>query len=158
MTANIVIGVIIFCGLVGIVLPIIPGVVLVFGGITAWAIMQGSATGWLVFAVCTGLLVISGIIKYTWPGQKMRAAGVAKTSVMVGALAGIVGFFVIPVIGLFIGFIAGVFAAEFYRQEDTAKAWTSTIHAAKAVGISILIELFGALVASAIWLVAAIAA
>jgi uncharacterized protein len=69
---------------------------------------------------------------------------------------GVVGFFVVPVIGLFIGFVVGVFAAE-WRRLGHARAWPSTKHALKAAGLSILIELcFGVLAAWA-WVAGVVA-
>nr|WP_246210013.1 DUF456 domain-containing protein [Nocardioides piscis] len=62
------------------------------------------------------------------------------------------GFFVIPVVGLFIGFVLGVYAAE-HRRLGSAAAWPATKHALKAVGLSILIELAAAMLAVATWIV-----
>lgn len=154
---EVVVGLVILVGLVGVILPILPGVILVLGAIGVWAFVEGTATAWTVFAICAVLLVISGVIKYTWPGKRMKEAGVPNRSLFVGAILGIVGFFVIPVLGLFIGFILGTFLAELQRLSDSKSAWRATIHATKAVGLSMLIELLGALFAGGIWLVAAIA-
>ena len=138
--------------LVGIVVPILPGTILIFAAVGVWAWFTGGAAAWTVFAIATVLLVLSGVVKYTWPGRRMREAGVPMRSLMVGGLLGIVGFFVIPVVGLFIGFIAGVYVAEIPRHRNHSEAWRSTVHATKAAGLSILVELFGALLASAVWL------
>jgi hypothetical protein len=62
----------------------------------------------------------------------------------------VVSFFVIPVVGLFIGFVLGVYLAEHHRLGGKA-AWPSTRHALKAVGVSILIELAAGLVATFVW-------
>ena len=64
----------------------------------------------------------------------------------------IVGFFVIPVIGMFIGFVVGVYAAERARV-GAAGAWPSTKAALRAVGVSILVELVAAFLAVATWVV-----
>lgn len=103
---EIVVGLVIVVGLLGIVIPILPGVILIFAAIAVWAFLTGSATAWSVFAISTVLLVISGVIKYTWPGRKLKEAGVPNRSLYLGAILGIIGFFVIPVVGLFVGFIA----------------------------------------------------
>ena len=47
--------------------------------------------------------------------MRMRSAGVPALSIMVGGVLGIIGFFLIPVIGLVIGFVGGVFLAELMR-------------------------------------------
>lgn len=146
------IGLVILVGLVGIVVPVLPGTLAIFAAVAAWAWLTGGAAAWTVFAIATVFLVISGVVKYTWPGRRMREAGVPMRSLAVGGLLGIVGFFVIPVVGLFIGFVAGVYVAEVPRHRNHAAAWRSTVHATKAAGLSILVELLGALLAAAVWL------
>lgn len=152
-----VVGLLIVVGLVGVVVPILPGTILIFGAIGVWAWMTGGAAAWTAFGIATALLVVSGVVKYTWPGRRMRDAGIPTRSLIVGGLVGIVGFFVIPVIGLFLGFIAGTYVAELPRHRNHSEAWRSTVHATKAAGLSILVELFGALMASAVWLGAVVA-
>ncbi|MFD4294973.1 DUF456 domain-containing protein [Rhodococcus sp. NPDC058532] len=152
--AEVLVGLAILVGLVGVVLPILPGALLILGAIGVWAVVEGTATAWAVFGVAAALLVISGVVKYTWPGRRMRDAGVPNRSLVIGALLGIVGFFVIPVIGLLLGFLLGTYLSEAQRHRTHADAWRSTVHATKAVGLSILVELLGALLASGVWLAA----
>jgi uncharacterized protein YqgC (DUF456 family) len=152
------VGLVVLIGLIGIVVPVLPGTILIFAAIGVWAYVVGTATAWTVFGVATAILVVSGVVKYTWPGRKLKDAGVPTKSIVVGGILGIVGFFVIPVLGLFIGFLLGVFLAELPRFGTSRDAWRSTVHATKAVGLSILVELFGALVASGVWAGAAVLA
>lgn len=154
--AEILVGLAILVGLVGIVLPILPGSLLILGAIAVWAIVEGTSTAWAVFGVAAVLLVISGVVKYTWPGQRLRDAGVPNRSLVIGGLLGIVGFFVIPVVGLFVGFLLGTYLSEAQRHRTHRDAWRATVHATKAVGLSILVELLGALLASGVWLAAVI--
>ena len=70
---------------------------------------------------------------------------------MVGGLFAIVGFFVIPVVGMLVGFPIGVYAAERVRVGG-AGAWPSTRAALRALAHSILIELVAALLATAVWI------
>lgn len=154
-TAEIVVALVLLVGLVGVVLPILPGVLLIFGAIAVWAFVEGTTTGWVVLGVATALLVVSGIIKYTWPGRQMKEAGVPMRSILIGVVLGIVGFFVIPVVGLVIGFILGTFLAELARLTDAKAAGAATWHATKAVGLSLLIEMGGALLAVGVWVLGA---
>jgi hypothetical protein len=77
---------------------------------------------------------------------------VPRRSIVIGALLGIVGFFVVPVVGLFVGFILGVYGSEQTQLGSHATAWPSTVHALKAVGVAILIELAAGLLVAATWL------
>jgi uncharacterized protein len=137
-------------GLVGIVVPILPGSVLVLGAILVWAWQVGGATAWTVFGLAAAVLLLGGVIKYLVPHQRLKDAGIPASTQWVGAGLGVVGFFVIPVVGLFLGFVLGVYLAELHRLGATA-AWPSTRHALKAVGLSILIELAAGVVATFIW-------
>jgi uncharacterized protein YqgC (DUF456 family) len=73
---------------------------------------------------------------------------------VVGVVLGIVGFFLIPVVGMFVGFPLGVYLSEWQRLKTHAAAWTSTKHALRATGLSIMIEFIGASLAAAVWLIA----
>lgn len=150
-------GLVMLVGLVGIVVPVLPGTLLIAGALLVWAILDATTAGWVAFAVATLLLVASGVVKYTWPGRRMRDAGVPNRTVMFGGLVGIVGFFVVPVVGLLLGFLLGTYVAEAARRRSHRDAWASTVHATRAVGLSILVELFGALLAVGVWLGAVLA-
>jgi uncharacterized protein YqgC (DUF456 family) len=70
-----------------------------------------------------------------------------------GGVLGVVGFFVVPVVGVFLGFVLGVYLAELLRLRSHAAAWPSTVHALKAAGWSMLIELAAGLLMAAAWAV-----
>src|SRR5690606_3294222 len=97
-----------------------------------------------------------GVVKYTWPGKNLKEAGIPNRTLLLGGLAGIVGFFVIPVVGLFVGFVVGVYLSEMARMPDNRQAWASSKHAIKGVGLSILVELLGALLATGVWVIGAV--
>jgi len=155
--ATVLAAVLVAVGLVGIVVPILPGSVLVVGGILLWAIAEGGATAWAVFAVATVVVAIGTVIKYVVPGRRLEMAGVPASTQWIGVALGVVGFFVVPVVGLFLGFVLGVYLAEL-RRLGTREAWPSTLHSLRAVGLSIVIELAAALVATVIWVVGLVAA
>lgn len=150
-----VVGIVILVGLVGVVVPVLPGSILILGAVLVWASVDGSNTAWVVFALAAVLLVAGAVVKYTIPGRRLKAVGVPNRSLMLGGLLAIVGFFVIPIVGLVVGFVIGVYLAERHRV-GRSLAWPSTKSALKAVGASILIELAAALLAASTWLVGAI--
>lgn len=154
-TTEILVGLAVLVGLVGIVVPVLPGSVLILGAVLVWAIEDGSAGAWVVFALVATLLIVGGVVKYAVPGRRLKATGVPQRTLLLGGVLGVVGFFVIPVIGLFLGFVLGVYLAESHRVGRDA-AWPSTKHALKAVGVSVLIELAAGLLASLTWLVGAV--
>ena len=102
------------------------------------------------------LLVVGGVVKYLVPGRRLKDAGVPSSSQWLGAALGIVGFFVVPVIGLFIGFVLGVYLAE-QRRLGAREAWPSTKSALRAAGLSILIELIAGVLATWVWIAGVVA-
>jgi uncharacterized protein YqgC (DUF456 family) len=149
---SLVAGLLIVVGLLGVISQVLPGLIVVLAGVAVWAIPRGDALGWWVFGIAAGLLVIGSVVKYLVPGKQLKDAGVPGRSLLLGAVLGIIGFFVIPVIGLFLGFVLGVYLAELARLGSTAAAWPSTKHALRAVGWSILIELGAGLLMAGAWI------
>ena len=129
-------------GLIGIIVPVLPGLILCWAGVLVWAIFGDAGGGrWVVLALATLLALGGTVIKYTLPGRNLKRAGVPNLSLFIGGVLGLVGFFVVPVVGLVLGFILGVWVAEQIRLKDGRAAWQSTKAALKATGLSMLIEL-----------------
>lgn len=141
-------------GLVGIVVPLLPGMLLVYGAILVWAVIAHTVASWVTLGIVTVVVGATTAVKYLWPIRRMRRAEVPTAAVLAGGVLGIVGFFVIPVFGLVIGFILGVYLAELLRRRDLRRAWASTVHAVKGVALSTGVEFAGALAAAVTWLVA----
>ena len=140
-------------GLVGIIVMVFPGTLLIYAAIAVWAFMVRGTVAWVVLGVVTVVLGVSLLVKYLWPARRMRAADVSGGTLAVGAVAGVIGFFVIPVVGLVVGFVAGVYLAELARRRDNKRAWASTVHAVKGVALSMGVELAGGLLATAAWVI-----
>ncbi len=157
ITGLVIVGIVLVVGLVGVVLPVLPGVLLCWAAIAVWAGFTATPAAWVVLAVATVLAVLGQVLKYLVPGARMRTAGVPYGTLALGGLLGIVGFFVIPVVGLVIGFVAGIYIAELGRLHGHGQAWPSTVEAVKAVGLAILIELAAGLFMTGAWLGAVIA-
>jgi uncharacterized protein YqgC (DUF456 family) len=83
----------------------------------------------------------------------MRAADISGRTMAAGAVGAVVGFFVIPVAGLLVGFVLGVYLSELAQRRDQRRAWASTVHAVKGVALSVGVELGAALLAAAVWAV-----
>ena len=154
-TTEILVGLAVLVGVVGVVVPVLPGTLLILAAVLVWAVQDGSVTAWTAFSVATVLLVAGGVVKYAVPGRGLKAAGVPNRTLLFGGLLGLVGFFVIPVVGLFIGFVLGVYLAEVQRV-GRESAGPSTRHALKAAGLSLLIELGAAVLAASVFVVGAV--
>jgi len=156
MTAlDLVVGLVIAVGLVGILVPMLPGSLLIAGAVLVWALERQETGGWVVLAIVLGLIAIGTLVKYLVPGRRLQRSGVPNQSLLAGALLGVVGFFVVPVIGLPLGFVLGIYLAEWHRQSRDL-AWPATVAALKAVGLGMLIELGFSTTAAFVWLIGAV--
>lgn len=148
------VGAAIVLGVVGVVVPVLPGLVLVWAAVLVWSLERHDTTGWVVLALATACFAAGQVGKYALPGRAMKRAGVPLRTTVLGGLLAAVGFFVVPVVGLVLGFVAGVYLAERARLRAHRAAWRSTVHALRASGWSILIELATALLIASIWALA----
>ncbi len=116
-----------------------------------WAALEGGTTAWLIFAASLLVAVIGWVLQYTLPGKRMRDRGVSNSTLVIAVMVGIVGFFVVPVVGAIIGFVLAIFVVEYLRSKDTALAWERTKHALVAVLHSMGIELAAGLTIAALF-------
>lgn len=157
MLLDVVIALVIAVGLVGVLVPLLPGTTLIGGAILMWAVVESSSTGWITLSLALAVLVLGTVVKYAVPGRRLQRAGVPGSTQLAGAILGVVGFFVVPIVGLPLGFVLGVYLAE-VRRLGAARAWASTKDALAAVGLSIVLELVAGLLAAGTWVVGAVAA
>jgi uncharacterized protein len=128
-------------GLVGIVVPVLPGLLLVALGVLVWAVDARSTTGWVLLGLVVLLYLAGAVLQWLIPGKRMKRAGVRTSTMLAGVACGVVMMFVIPVLGLFVGFPLGVFLVSLARTRDPSGAARATGHALRAIGTNMLIEL-----------------
>lgn len=158
-TVSVIAGIAIALGLVGIVVPVVPGLLMSWLGVAFWAFL-GDAPGtvkWTVLVVATLVATLGALVKYMLPGRRLKAAGVPNTALLSGGVLGLIGFFVIPVVGLILGFVLGVFLVERARL-GPGRAWPSTKQALGAAGLAMLIEFTAALGVAVVWVFGLLAA
>lgn len=144
-------GAMIVAGILGLIVPVLPGLLLAEAGVLVWAWHDASTTSWTVFGVTVVIALTGWYLQYHLPNRSLRAAGIPGMSRVAGIVLAIVGFFVVPYVGLFLGFVLGVYLAEQVRLRNPAAAWTSTKIAVRAVLASVGIELAAAVVVSLVW-------
>src|SRR5687767_3982637 len=112
-------GLLILLGLAGVVVPVLPGLLLVWAGVLVWFLDDRDTQRMTVLIAVTLVLALGTVVKYLVPGRRLREAGVPWGTIALGALLGIIGFFVVPVIGLLLGFVLGVWLGEMMRLGDS---------------------------------------
>ena len=150
-TGELLVGLALLVAVAGVIVPLLPGTLLAGAAIWVWALMERTGLAWTVVGIVTVILISSQVVKYLVPGRRMSREGVPTSTLLAGALLGVLGFFVVPLVGLPLGFVLGIYAAQ-RLGHDHPEAWRSTKAALRAVGLSILIELAAVLCAAALWL------
>ena len=138
-------------GILGTIVPPLPGIALTWISLFIWTIFDGGGTTrWIIFMLATGLFLGSLATKAAVP--VVTGAKIGKDNILVSLLMGIIGFFVIPVVGLPIGYALGVFITESGRERNVALAWQRTVNTLKAFGFATLTQLACAMGISILWL------
>ena len=121
-------------GLVGLVIPIFPGIVVIWLAAFIYAIIEALAGkmgvwDWLLFGLITILMVIGSFVDNIIIAKKLRETGTPWKSIGIGYAAGLISsLFLTPFAALFITPLA-LYAAEYQRLRnarqalDSAKSW-----------------------------------
>jgi uncharacterized protein YqgC (DUF456 family) len=146
-------GLVMLIGLVGVVVPALPGTALVLGAGVAWALLvvDGGAGRWVVVGVMAALLVAGAVLKYVLPGRRLKGSLPRRTMLLAAACA-VAGFFLLPPLGLLVGGVVGVYVGEASRLGNRSQARRSTVQVLQAVGVGVLAELTAGVLMVATWL------
>jgi len=147
-------GLAIVVGVAGTIIPVLPGSILIGASLLAWALWGGAGTtGWVVFGIGM-LFVLAGMAASTvLTGRKLKEHSIPSRSVGVGLVLGVAGMFVIPVVGLFVGFAAGLLLSELQRTRVFGTALASSWAALKATGLGMIVEFGLACLAASTWVI-----
>ena len=126
-------------GICGVVVPVLPGSITVAAALLVWAIW-GGGWAWLAFGIGIVLLAIGMLSGWFLAKRGLDSKEIPNWPVIVGAVAGVVGMFVIPAFGLPIGFVIGLVVSEYIRLNDWRLALDTSWTATKALGLGMLIE------------------
>ena len=147
-------GLAILVGVAGIVIPVLPGSILIALSLLAWAIWGGAGTtGWVVFGIGAVLVLAGMAASAVLTGRKLKQHSIPGRSVIAGLVLGAVGMFVIPVVGLVVGFAAGLLLSELHSTRAWRPAVTSSWAALKATGVGMIVEFGLACLAASTWVI-----
>jgi uncharacterized protein YqgC (DUF456 family) len=139
-------------GLAGVILPLLPGIELIWLAALGYGILHGFTwPGVFAMVVITALLA-AGMSSDIWiTGLGLKSAGTSLMSMLLGAAVLLVGSLVFtPLVGILLGL--GVMAVlEFRRHRDVKKAVASAGSAVLGCGLSVVFKFFVGLVMMGIW-------
>lgn len=155
MAVTIITGICIVIGILGTIIPVLPGSLLIGGAVLVWALVVQTTAAWWTLGIVLAIVGIGNLLNYLLAGKRIVETGVPRSTLVIAGIAGVVGIFVIPLLGLPIGIVLGMFLAENARLGKTGAgrdaAWQSTVRTLKALGIGMVIEASCAAIAGAVW-------
>ena len=149
--------VIMLVGLFGLIVPIFPGIAVIWLAALGYGVTTGFSTlGWVLFAVITVLFFIGAIIDNVLMGAKARKEGAAWSSLALGVLAGILGTIFFPPLGGLIAAPLVLLVLEYIRQRDFKKALVTLRGLAIGWGSAFVVRFLIGAAMIGVWLVWAI--
>lgn len=140
-------------GLVLLIIPIFPGITVIWLAALLYGIVTGFDTLAIVMLVLITLGMIAGIsADNVLMGAGARRGGASWLTIGVALVAGIVGTILFPPIGGFIAIPIAIFLLELARIREWRGAWRATRGLALGLGLSFLVRFGIGLLMIGAWL------
>jgi len=141
-------------GLVGLIIPIFPGIVVIWLAALGYGLVTGiSGWGIVLFILLTVLMIAGVTVDNLLMGAGARQGGASWATILVGLVAGVLGTILVPPIGGLIAAPAAVFLLEYWRGRDAEAAWRATRGLAVGWGLSFFVRFGIGLGMIGLWLV-----
>jgi len=141
-------------GLFGMVIPVFPGITIIWLASLGYGVVKGFSTaGIIIFIVLTLLMIGGNVVDNVLMGAGARKGGAAWGTIIVALVAGIIGTLLLPPFGGLIAAPVAIFLLEFYRLKDWRKARQATFGLAAGWGASFFARFLIGAVMIVLWLV-----
>jgi uncharacterized protein YqgC (DUF456 family) len=141
-------------GLFGLVIPVVPGLVIIWVAALGYGIASGFGTlGWIMFAIISLLMVAGSVIDNVLMGTQARQSGASWVSIAAALIFGLAGNFVLPVIGGLIAALLALFIAEWIRRKNWRESLKSVGGMAWGCSWAFVIRFIMGVVMIGLWLV-----
>ena len=143
-----------FVGLLGLIFPILPGLViiwvagLVYGLITGFNWVSG-----IIFGIMTVLMLVGSVIDNVIMGASARQKGASWIAIGLAMVLAVAGSLLLPPFGGLILALLGLFGYEFFRLKDWRKAFESTKSMAFGCGWSAVVRAGIGLLMIGLWII-----
>ena len=141
-------------GLFGLIIPIFPGLVVIWLSALGFGLVVGFDTlGIVIFILITLGMVAGSLVDNFLMGAGARVGGASWLTIAVGIIAGVLGTFLLPFIGGIILAPLAILGLEYLRKRDWKAAWQATRGLLFGWGLSFLVRFAIGLFMVGAWLV-----
>lgn len=136
-------------GLLGAIVPLLPGSLLIWLTVLLYAIVERlngyAAIDPLTLVVITLISLVTGLADLWLPVVSSKVSGLSRRALVFGVVGAIIGTLVLPLLGSIIGYAAGVLAGEYQKFGDWNKALRAGAGGLASFGVAAALELGGGL-------------
>lgn len=139
-------------GLLGLIIPVLPGLVIIWVPALVYGLVTGfNLTSGLLFAGMTVLMIVGNLVDNLVMGAKAKQQGASWLAIGVALVAGILGSIAFPPFGGIIAALIGLFAVEMLRLKDLQLALESARSMAVGCGWAAVIRFGMGIVMILLW-------
>ena len=149
---NIILLAVMLFGLVSLIIPIMPGLTIIWLAVLVYAIVTGLNWGTgILFAIITILMVVGGFVDQLFMSAGAKKTGASWLAIAVAVVAGLVGSVIWPPLGGILLALLGIFVVELIRVRNLRKAWQSTRAMALGYGAAVFVRMGMGVVMISLW-------
>jgi hypothetical protein len=139
-------------GLVGLVVPVFPGLLVMWLAGLGYGIAKGfDAVGVVIFILISLLAFAGSLVDNLMMGVGARRGGASWVTILVALTAGILGTIIFPPIGGIIAAPLAVLGLEYLRLRDWKQAWQALRGLATGWGLSFVVRFAIGLLIMGLW-------
>jgi uncharacterized protein YqgC (DUF456 family) len=139
-------------GLFGLIVPIFPGILIMWLAALGYGLVSGFSTlGIVLFVLITLLAIVGGLADNVLMGAGARKGGASWLSIGAALVAGILGTILFPPVGGIIAAPLAVLLIEYNRYRDWDKAWRAIKGLAVGWGLSFIVKFGIGFLMMALW-------
>jgi uncharacterized protein YqgC (DUF456 family) len=139
-------------GLFGLIVPLFPGIFVMWLSILGYGVVVGFSTlGIVLFVLITILGIAGALVDNVLMGVGAHRAGASWWTIAAAFVAGVLGTFLFPPIGGIIAAPLVVLLLEYRRWGEWEKAWQALKGLAVGWGLSFVARFFIGLLMMALW-------
>ena len=141
-------------GLFGLIIPIFPGITVIWLSALGYGVVTRFTTlGWVMFGIISVLAIVGVTIDNILMNAKAHKEGAAWSSLALGMLGGILGTILLPPVGGLLAAPLVVLLMEYLRQHDIHKALVTVRGLLIGWGASFVVRFFIGLAMIGLWLI-----
>ncbi len=150
----------ILIGIVGVIVPILPGILLIWLTVLAYAILEGfQSIDWITFTVITLIALGTGTADIWMSLFGSKTGGASFLSMVYGLVGAIIGVFALSIVaplvgslfGGILGYSAGVLLGEYQKQRDWNLAIRASVGGLAGWGVATVVQFSGGMLILAIF-------